>query len=92
MGSERVSTLNFLYGAIELFFSHGLALRSSRVLQPVTQRVGRNTFLIAFEEKFCADHAIGSDNERAGVWDTFKTFGRFPVKNAVGLDGFAADI
>ena len=65
---------------------------SFSVLQRLTNRLGIDTLLVALQEEFCPDHPIGSDNERARVRDAFATSLCFPVKNPVGLDGFAAGV
>jgi len=68
------------------------SLISLRFLQRLTNRFRIDALLVAFQKEFRANRSVGSDDERARVGNPFDTFRRFPIKNPVSIDGFAAAI
>ena len=67
-------------------------LRLLCVLQRLNHRFGAGAFFVAFQEKFGANHAVGSDNIGAGVGNAARASGCFFVANAVGVDRLAARV
>jgi hypothetical protein len=73
-------------------FSGHVAHPSRSILQRLTNRFRIDALLVAFQKEFCVNRSVGSDDERARVGNPFDTFRRFPIKDPVSIDGFAAGI
>ena len=48
--------------------------------------------MVAFQKQLGEDDPVGSDDERARVWDAGHTLRGLSITDTVGLDGLATDV